>query len=426
MIEEQEEEVKEFSSLTRKLTKKLTKNEKKKEGIFITPYSIIKKIVDRVFFFGKWTSSISILEPTCGTCEIISYIDRTVKTNVCIDGVEKNDTIFSHIKDLFFTKKVSLFHEDFLTFRGKKSYDVIVGNPPYVVCTKSLVPERFLPLFSGRPNLFCIILLLSIEKLNKNGILGFVLPQTFFHSSSYSHIRKYIVDTCTILDILDFGKDDNYIETSQKTFGLIITRNNVDEEKKSDGGLFKSRYLYYIEETSNYIFTIDSSILFNLFKDSTTIKNMGLSVKTGTIVWNENKDKLVSSSSDGIVLLYNTNLTNENSIELKNNMSGGKQQYIDIENVECFCDLVLVVNRGNGNSKYKLKYALVDLSTPFLVENHLNVIYSKNIKGNNLRDLFKIIIKSFNSKKTKEFTQHFLTNGSLSKTELETIFPIYI
>jgi hypothetical protein len=84
---------------------------------------------------------------------------------------------------------------------------------------------------------------------------------------------------------------------------------------------------------------------------------------------------------------------------------------------------VLVVNRGNGNSCYKLNYAIVR-EGPFLVENHLNEIYSPTKMEGGLQ-MYEKIIESFQHPKTKRFIELFLGNNSLSKTELETIFPIY-
>jgi hypothetical protein len=52
-------------------------------------------------------------------------------------------------------------------------------------------------------------------------------------------------------------------------------------------------------------------------------------------------------------------------------------------------------------------------------------IQSKKMKHNDLLDLYEKIIKSFENPKTKKFIEIFLGNNSLSKTELETIFPIY-
>ena len=42
-----------------------------------------------------------------------------------------------------------------------------------------------------------------------------------------------------------------------------------------------------------------------------------------------------------------------------------------------------------------------------------------------LLDIYNKIMISFKNKKTQDFINLFLGNNGLSKTELETIFPIY-
>jgi hypothetical protein len=149
---------------------------------------------------------------------------------------------------------------------------------------------------------------------------------------------------------------------------------------------------------------------------------MGLKVRTGQIVWNEHKD-LLSDNEDHSLLVYNTNISKNNTLEIKKFKNDQKGQYIDRDGR---IDPVLVVNRGNGNSKYKLNYAIITLG-PYLVENHLNEIYSPTpINKSELLDLYKKIMGSFENPKTQQFIELFLGNNGLSKTELETIFPIYI
>ena len=68
-------------------------------------------------------------------------------------------------------------------------------------------------------------------------------------------------------------------------------------------------------------------------------------------------------------------------------------------------------------------------NSPYLVENHLNEIYyagSKKLSKKEVLALFNQVIKSFENKKTLEFIRLFIGNNGLSKTELETIFPIYL
>ena len=171
----------------------------------------------------------------------------------------------------------------------------------------------------------------------------------------------------------------------------------------------------------NYIFTNDSTRLKEIFVSSTTIEKVGLAVRTGQIVWNQVKNELTDNEDDTI-LIYNSNISKDNKFEIKEFKNDEKKQYI---NRDGRIDPVLVVNRGNGNSDYKLNYAIIK-SGPFLIENHLNEIYSpKKMKHNDLLELYEKIIKSFENPKTKKFIEIFLGNNSLSKTELETIFPIY-
>jgi hypothetical protein len=64
---------------------------------------------------------------------------------------------------------------------------------------------------------------------------------------------------------------------------------------------------------------------------------------------------------------------------------------------------------------------------PYLIENHLNEIYPvKKEKRQDLIALFNKITQSFENPKTQLFIDLFLGNNGLSKTELETIFPIYL
>ena len=68
-------------------------------------------------------------------------------------------------------------------------------------------------------------------------------------------------------------------------------------------------------------------------------------------------------------------------------------------------------------------------SGPYLIENHLNEIYDPSGKStlvDNGNDLYEKIINSFKNPKTQMFIDMYLGNNGLSKTELETIFPIYL
>jgi hypothetical protein len=59
----------------------------------------------------------------------------------------------------------------------------------------------------------------------------------------------------------------------------------------------------------------------------------------------------------------------------------------------------------------------------FYGENHINVIYPLNEQA---EKNIEQVEKSFQNKKTEEFIRYFVGNGALSKTELQTILPIFL
>jgi adenine-specific DNA-methyltransferase len=399
-----------YSDLTITLTKELSKIEKKEYGFFATPPSIIDQLLNRVKHFQEIIQGPvqRILEPSCGTCEFVSAISPLFPT-ATIDAVEYNTNIYQKISNetFGFPGQVYLHHHDFLKWEPSYKYDLIIGNPPYFVCPKEQVPSRYHGFMIGRPNMFGVFLVHSLEQLNPGGILAFVIPKSFMNSGFYGRIREHILLSCCILDIIDYESVDDFIDTKQATFGLIIQKANPQEKNP-----------FVLQFNGQYIFTESSEKLSNCLTGSTTLKELGYSVKTGTIVWNQHKKRLTDDNTKTF-LIYNTNISENNVIQEKTFKNGEKKQFIELDGVKEQC---IVVNRGNGNTAYKLTYTFVDGSRPYLIENHLNrIIYTGKGKAD-----YKQIIKSFQDKRTTEFLHSFNGNGGLSKTELETIFPIYL
>ncbi len=390
----------EYSKLTIDITNKLSKKEKKENGIFITPRSIIEKLFTEIQKYIKTPKN--ILEPSAGTCEIANYARETFP-DALIDAIELNDTIY---KDVLPTvKDLNYIKADFTTWNNTHTYDIIVGNPPFVVCEKEDVPEKYHDFVVGRPNLFCTFILHSISMLNNNGILAFIIPTSFLNSAYYAKIRNHMKNSGTILNIMNFN-DHTFIETQQATIGILFKKESVPISECD----------FSVKFRNDFIFTESSSSIKNILSGSTTLEKMGIQVKTGTIVWNQYKPILTDDTSKTL-LIYNTNIASTNTVVVQNFSNIEKKQYISMDGLN---EPIIVVNRGNGNTNYKLSYAYIDGKRPYLVENHLNMILCKTEEN------AKILIESFKNKKTQEFVSLFLGNGGLSKTELQSIFPIYI
>ena len=418
----------EYSKLTLEITASLSKTEKKTDGIFITPRSIIVKLLNKIkqHSIDTLPANLRILEPSAGTGEIANYA-RSIYPLAIIDAVEFNPIIYEAVSKT--APPYNYIRADFTKWTGTESYDLIVGNPPFVVCKKEAVPEQYHEYVVGRPNLFGTFILHSMSMLKVGGILAFIVPASFLNAAYYAKIRNYMKAIGTILSIEEYS-DGGFLDTQQTTIGLIYRKNtdNIPDVADIDA-LLSTGCDYSIQLNGDFIFTANVAVLRELFAGSTTLARMGVRVRTGTVVWNQRKADLTDDNTKTL-LIYNTNIAKRNDPERhdpKRNATGTnkvsittfkndeKKQYI---NQAGSTESVIVVNRGNGNSAYQLSYAFIDGRTQYLVENHLNIIecgpYAQQIMA------------SLANEKTKQFVSAFLGNNGLSKTELETIFPIYL
>jgi adenine-specific DNA-methyltransferase len=394
----------EYSQLTIDVTRRLSKAEKKEYGFFVTPPSITDRLLARIkSLFPQ--PFIKILEPSCGTCEILLAVSKIYDKST-VDGVEWNRTVYDSIKSLE-SDRIHVVHEDFLKYNKPEEYDLVVGNPPYFVCQKEQVPLEYRALITGRPNIFTIFILHALVQLKPGGVLAFVLPKSFLNAAYYEEVRLFINKTCIVKDLLDFEDCNDFLDTQQTTFGLIVEKTAVH--------LLERISPFSAKLGDNNIFVTNPERFSRLIQNSTTLKALGYSVKTGSIVWNEKKKDLTTDSTKTL-LIYNSNVVG-NKIDIKTFSNEEKKQFINLPGISTNG---VVVNRGNGNSVYKLSYAFVDSSRPYLVENHLNVITHPTNQD------FSGIIKSFQDPRTTEFLKTFIGNGALSKTELETMLPIYL
>ena len=145
-----------FSQYSIDITNGLTKQEKKENGIFLTPKIIRQKLIERTIY---WLNKLAIkpkliLEPSCGSCEFISDLDSKYQKKNFI-GVEKNKKIFDIISQKQITKnnKLTLLNEDFLE-TNFENVDLVIGNPPYFVLHAKDIPVEYKQYISGRPNIY--------------------------------------------------------------------------------------------------------------------------------------------------------------------------------------------------------------------------------------------------------------------------------
>jgi REP element-mobilizing transposase RayT len=92
-------------------------------------------------------------------------------------------------------------------------FDVVIGNPPYVFTRgnnyfnsiKEFIWANY-KYNQGKINLYSVFLEISLTKLlNKNGLLGFITPETFLRTSTYEEVRKYLYKNYNIINFEIYG-----------------------------------------------------------------------------------------------------------------------------------------------------------------------------------------------------------------------------
>jgi hypothetical protein len=135
-----------------------------------------------------------------------------------------------------------------------------------------------------------------------------------------------------------------------------------------------------------------------MYEKYNTIQDLGFEVKTGSIVWNQNKEILNKGET---VLIWNQNIK-DNKIILD-------KEYGQFINKEPKYNYGIVFKRIISKNNFSF------INFPFLAENHVNVIYHEDKKK--LIELYNILKKS----KIEKYIKFFTDSTQLSKKELEEL-----
>jgi adenine-specific DNA-methyltransferase len=381
-----------FRNHSVQLQSSIPKETRQEHGIYFTP----KKIRDLLFdlLHQHNVHPTRILEPSCGSGEFLMDAKQHFPEAECV-GVEYNDQLATSARQ---TSQLRVDQADFLTWRDDTDYSLIIGNPPYFV----LKTDDYKECVTGRANAFVLFLYKCISlHLAPNGILGFILSTSLYNSSYYQPMRNYMAQYTTILAV-ETLVDPGFYDTKQETMLLLLQKTPSVERPF----LFELSHRWYL---SPY-----ATELKDMVRETTTLSELGLKVKTGSIAWNEVKDTL---ADEGTLLVYSSNIKEG---QFSPGVPLPKKQYVQGITKPLLDTPVILVARGYGNS-YKFQYVYME-ETNCYAENHVNVIYPTSPEA--IPNLQRVVT-SFQDSRTKTFIQRFVGNGQLSATDLETIVPIF-
>ena len=173
----------------------------KLRGGYYTP----RQVAD---FLVRWTSPKSgerVLEPSCGDgsflCSLKEYSASNGVSDLDVTAVEL-DPIEAEKSSQYY----NTINQDFFTYydqniNGKKQFDVLLGNPPFIryqsvkeehrsTAFKLMNEKGFNP--NRLTNIWVPFLILSSEALSDNGRMGMVIPAELFQVNYAFETRKYL------------------------------------------------------------------------------------------------------------------------------------------------------------------------------------------------------------------------------------------
>lgn len=226
-------------------------NSSKELGQFFTPFKLINLLLFNIKDYILIDDNYSLYDPCCGSGGLLNRTSSFLninKNNIYGCEIEK-DTIKYALASILFNNnnslKINILNNCSLSnnkyiFENKK-FNLILTNPPFGIKmtykdlkskfeeyrdynfkSSSIKFEDVYPINTNNgPSLF---LQHVIYMLEDNGICGIVLPDgSELSSKSYYNIRKYLIDNCKILKVINVS-GGAFNSTGVKTKILIIKK----------------------------------------------------------------------------------------------------------------------------------------------------------------------------------------------------------
>lgn len=193
-------------------------NPVKNNGVVFTPKYIAEFMVN----FIKDDKNLKIFEPSCGEGIFLETLIEKGYKNLYANDVEK--TFINKCKASF--KSVTYFNENFIDLHTT-SYDIIIGNPPYVKIQnleiKDVIKIKNEYDIVGNIDLYIYFILKCVDMLTDNGKLIFIVPNSFMYNKSCEKVKQKIIDLGYLEYVIDFR--DKKIFPGYSVYTCIIVIN---------------------------------------------------------------------------------------------------------------------------------------------------------------------------------------------------------
>jgi len=196
----------------------------------------------------------------------------------------------------------------------KGGFDVVIGNPPYVFAREK-INEKDKLFYANtyksaqyQVNTYLLFIERSIEIIKDAAIYGLIVPNAWLMVYSGQELRKYILDTCIIEEIINLA-GYSFEGVNVETIILISRKQTIGKDQLkvllSQGMEFKyshSRSQQDFEENDGFEFRVfadqDSLIITNKLRVNSNNLDELVQIKAGLQAYEKNKGNPKQTSED--------------------------------------------------------------------------------------------------------------------------------
>ena len=159
--------------------------------------------------------------------QIVSIRKEYADELVLLGAVDDNDAMKLAKWNMFDQNEFAKFFDPQWMFGISDGFDIIIGNPPYVLIPKSdyiATYSAFYKYQEGKIDLYRLFIERAVSLLNGSGVLSFITPNTWLTIKSCAILRRFIIKECGIAFIDDY--DEFLFSASVNNVVFLLLRNN--------------------------------------------------------------------------------------------------------------------------------------------------------------------------------------------------------
>ncbi len=127
------------------------------------------------------------------------------------------------------------FFDPATMFGLKGGFDIVIGNPPYVIVSKDNpcrveYNSQYEVAHGGKRNLYHLFFERGIKLLQKNGVLTYITPDTYFAGNDTISLRKFFLRNVNIKSIVHYTEKERVFENVSQAVAIsMMTKNHQSE-----------------------------------------------------------------------------------------------------------------------------------------------------------------------------------------------------